>query len=408
MNVSTIRVKSFFDSQNSIYVCLALALSTALIGYAPSSISLSLFVLFSIRYFFLKRPSVKIATGLLFPVLIFFLFSFSVFWTVDLPQTKIGLGRMISLLIVPIIFIFLPKTPKNAYILFFSVINYSNVLYGIIFLVSALTNFIQTKALTVFTYHDLVSVLELNAIYVSLYFLTSFLYVLFIKEKSKAKWILIVFYAFMILLLSSKTLIFSMLVATLFWLVKQSLSTKHTVLIFVLLVLGLSLASIKLYDRIKFEAGTKLSDVFEKKEFGPVYIWTGTSLRLFYLRLLSEQINEDKIFWKGFGLFASKKNIIERHKKYKTYFGFHNFNYHNQYAQIFAECGIIGLILISLMLIFLIVKALSFKNYFWLFMSVSFCLIFLSESLLWRQRGLFLFIIFYCIIAKSNKNISQL
>lgn len=123
---------------------------------------------------------------------------------------------------------------------------------------------------------------------------------------------------------------------------------------------------------------------------------------MFYLRLLNEQINENQIFWKGFGLFASKKNIIKRHKKYNTYYTFHVNNYHNQYAQIFSEAGIFGLLMLLLMLFHMIKVALLSKNHFWLFISFSFALIFMTESLLWRQRGLFLFIILYCLLINTK------
>ena len=414
MNVYLQSHKVHLNSQEFLYVLLSLSISTIFLGYAPSSIALGLFVILSLRYILVvHKPKVKIAKALLLPIALYIVFAISLLWSVDVAQTMTGLGRMLAFLLLPITFVFLPKPSKKAYNVFFSIFNGFNLLYGLLFVFSATIKFIKTPSFNVFTYHELVSVLELNAIYVSIYFLTSFFYLLFKSKHTKVQRLKTLFLFTLIVLLSSKVIIFTTLVGLFFWLIKQPFATKQILIIGTLILILVSLASLRFYKRIKFETETKFSEVFKKEEFGPVYIWTGTSLRLFYLRLLKEQIVEDKILWKGFGLFASKQNIIKRHKKYNTYIDFHKFNYHNQYAQILAENGLFGLLIIFLMLLYLFKSAILLKNYFWFFLALSFTLLFFSESLLWRQRGLFLFVIMYCIIIKASnldkeKNITLL
>jgi O-antigen ligase len=165
-------------------------------------------------------------------------------------------------------------------------------------------------------------------------------------------------------------------------------------------------ASKKTLERILFEKETKVKEVWTENQFGQVYLWTGTSIRLLQLRILKEQIEEEQIFWKGFGLFASKDNIKKRHQEFNTYPGFHSYNYHNQYAQIFSETGIFGLGLLLSMLGVLFVGAINSKNFLFLMFSITATIVFFTESLLWRQSGLFLFIILYCLfnrISLENK-----
>lgn len=130
----------------------------------------------------------------------------------------------------------------------------------------------------------------------------------------------------------------------------QTLSKTKVILITLLGVLLLGIASISLKERFLFETESKLSEVLTKEEFGKVYLWTGSSITFLQLMIFKEQLEEESIFWKGFGLFASRENLKIRHLKFNSYFGFHDYNYHNQYAQVFAEIGILGLILICTML----------------------------------------------------------
>ena len=159
-----------------------------------------------------------------------------------------------------------------------------------------------------------------------------------------------------------------------------------------------------------FEKHTKFNEVLEKEEFGKVYYWTGSSIRLFQLRILKEQIEEENIILKGFGLFASKQNLEQRHKNYDTYFKFHYYNYHNQYAQTLSETGVLGLVILLSILICVWIRGIKSKNFLIIMFSLMMSFVFFTESVLWRQRGLFLFIIFYCLLIKTssqNKKINS-
>ena len=108
------------------------------------------------------------------------------------------------------------------------------------------------------------------------------------------------------------------------------------------------------------------------------------------------------IFLKGFGFNASKKKLLLKEEKYNLYKGYGSFNFHNQYVQNFAELGVFGLLLIVLMLAVSLKKSLNNKDFMHFSFTVLMISLFLTESFLWRQRGVVFFTIFYCIFNTMN------
>jgi O-antigen ligase len=405
MNVIS-KIKAFLDSREFLGYLIALILSTLLIGFAPSSIAVGVFVFFALRYSIIHKEKQTIDLKLVLPIALYLLFSLTLFWTVDDDQTKKGVDRTVVLLLIPIAFNFVPKFTLKSFNLILRLFTGANVLFGLFFLVSASIRYFRTSSLSAFTYHELVSDLNLNAIYVSVMFAISLFYVLSTKGKKIKDILKIIFFSILIILLSSKTILTVLILGCLVYLFYFKVSKVKLVAVIVIGALIFGFASKKTLERILFEKETKVKEVWTENQFGQVYLWTGTSIRLLQLRILKEQIEEEQIFWKGFGLFASKDNIKKRHQEFNTYPGFHSYNYHNQYAQIFSETGIFGLALLLSMLGVLFVGAINSKNFLFLMFSITATIVFFTESLLWRQSGLFLFIILYCLfnrISLENK-----
>ncbi|RLD27268.1 MAG: hypothetical protein DRI75_09980, partial [Bacteroidetes bacterium] len=88
---------------------IALVLSTLLIGFAPSSIALGVLSFFSLWYTIVSKRKIKLQFELLIPISIYVLFVLTLFWTINIDLTIKGLERTISLCVVPIIFLILPK-----------------------------------------------------------------------------------------------------------------------------------------------------------------------------------------------------------------------------------------------------------------------------------------------------------
>ena len=399
--IANSKIRSFINSQEFLAYLLALVLSTLFIGYAPSSIAMGIFISFAVRYAIIHKYRPKIDFRLVLPILLYLLFISTLFWTVNEKHTLSGLSQTIVLLLVPVAFIVIPKFTLKSFKIVLENFTRANVLLGLFFLTSAVVRYSKSYAMSDFTYHDLVSDLDLNAIYVSVVFVISLFYLLSKKGKTGIDISMIIFFSFFVLILSSKSVLFLLILGYIIYNISHKVSKKKLILG---LVLGLIIAGFgtkKTIERILFEKETKLSEAWTKSEFGQEYLWTGTSIRMLQLRILKEQIEEEAIFWKGFGLFASRDNVEKRHSQFNTFPVYHVYNYHNQYAQIMSETGIFGLALLLGMLAVLFVGALNTKNFLFLMFSITIPFVFFTESLLWRQIGLFIFIILYCLFNRT-------
>jgi len=403
MNVKK-NIKALIDSQEFLAYLISLVLSTFLLGYAINSIALGVFIFFSIRYYFIRRDKIKIEFTLVLPILLYLLFFLTIFWTANQSKTIIGLERTIALFLVPSAFIVIPKFSSENISIIFKYFTVSNLLLATFFLTASAIRYFKTNNLEVFRYHDLVSVLKLNAIYVSLIFSLSLFYLLSKTRKTLIDKFAFIYLLIFIVLLSSKTMLFILLVGFIIYIFLngiRQLSRIKLLLITITTLLIVGISSFTIVERIAFEKKVKFNEILTKEKFGKVYPWTGSSIRLLQLRILKEQIQEESILIKGFGLFASRDNIRLRHQKFNIYEGFHDYNYHNQYAQILSETGIFGLILLIAILLFSFINALKSREFLFLMFCFSFSLMFFTESLLWRQKGLFLFVILFCLFNRT-------
>lgn len=405
MNVLT-HIKSILNKQDFFAYLIILTVSLLFIGYAPSSIALGVFVFFSIRYCIITKALVKPSIAILLPIILYGLFVLTLLWTIDIQLTIKGLSRLASLIIIPGSFLIIPKFSLKNQRLVLKQFTNINAIYGLFFLIIATVNYIKTNNLSVFTYHELVSILELNAIYVSVFFAVSLFYLISKNTKTVLDKVFIIFFTTLIILLSSKMLVIILLISFLIYLFFfkgiNYFKRPKTIIIMLTICVIIGFISKGLIDRVLEEKTTNIEEVLTKEKFNKVYPWTGTSLRLFQGRILYEQIKEESIFWKGFGVFASRVNLKKRHLEYNTYQGFHHYNYHNQYLQVFSETGIFGLIILLVMLVNFFIKSIKTKDFLFIMFSILISMVFLTESFLWVQRGLIFFTIFYCLFVRTD------
>jgi O-antigen ligase len=83
--------------------------------------------------------------------------------------------------------------------------------------------------------------------------------------------------------------------------------------------------------------------------------------------------------------------------------GYQSMNFHNQYIQNFADLGVFGFLLM-LCILFINVKnsitSKDFVHFAFAFLMIS---LFLTESFLWRQRGVVFFTMLYCLFNSVTK-----
>jgi len=400
------KIKSVVNHHDFLYYLLALTLSTILVGYAPSSITLVIFCVFAIRHAIINKTKIKVNTFFCLSIFLYALCCVSYFWTANQALTLKGIGRLSVFFLVPTIFAIIPKFTIRSILIVLNGFTISNIILGVFFLIVATLNYFKSGDLTVFTYHDFVDVLDLNAIYVSVFYALSYFFLLSKKLKKQIDYFGLFFLGTCILLLSSKTTTAAFLLGNIIYFIFykgiSALKSTKAIVVLLITILVITITSHEVVNRILMEKTTNLEEVLNREKFNKVYPWTGTSIRLLQLRNLKGQIEKDDVFWKGFGLFASRENLRERHLAFNTYYGYHGYNYHNMYAQILAELGIFGLLVLLAILGLGFKKSIKTKSFLIFVFYFLMTMIFFTESFLWVHRGVFLFVIMNCIFHRTD------
>ncbi|WP_288982955.1 O-antigen ligase family protein [uncultured Flavobacterium sp.] len=414
------------NKQNKAFIPFLLLLITLPISMGLNNILLGIFVATS--FFYGRKISNKISLTLLFPMLLFLWMSLSYFWSIDEQRTLQAIPKEIAFLLIPIAFLFIPtfsNEQKSKIIKYYS---YAMTLYVVYYLVRAVVRFLITKDSSVFFYHGpdndtdtgLVPRL-LNAIHFSVYVAIAFFY-FFIKEHKTKIQQLVSFVLFsFVILLSSKNIILVfvllILVQVFFYSkIANRLRLRNLTILLIILVGILSFGKIKERFLIEFTSNSEKSlshnvkvnnevgvsnisiyEAWNNEKFTHNDFFPGTSFRVYQFRMFTEFLKEEPIFWKGFGLNASLNKLLEKEKQYNLYPGYGNFNFHNQYVQNFAELGLVGFLLLMVILFINTKIAFKSKDFIHIAFAILMISLFLTESFLWRQRGVLFFILFYCL-----------
>ncbi len=354
---------------------------------------------------------------------LFILSAASYFWSVDPERTLKAIPRNIYWLLLPALFAVLPiftKDIKQAVLKYYS---YSMVVYGVLYVIKAILKFIQTGNKEVFFYHELVTK-ELNAIHVSVYFALAFFYFYNLSLKKTIHWFSAAFLAILLFLLSSKLII---VVFILLFLINYFFFTKsaqklrmRNLLIFILLV-----GSILFFGKIKERFAVELqsnneksishtvlemqnqgihivsvNEAWNQEKFSPNDFFPGTAFRIYQARILKELLEEEAQWLTGFGLDGSYTKLEEKAMQYDIFLGndqlegYQKKNFHNQYLQLLADLGIFGFLILVFILVTLVKNAFSLKDFVPIAFTILMISLFLTESFLWRQRGIVFFTMF--------------
>ena len=387
--------------------------------------SISIGILFTTALFFLKKNNFKTETALLLPMLLYVLMVLSFFWSIDKFTTTKSLSKEICLLLIPLVFIFSNKILKQQKEKIIKYYSYSIVLFSIYFIVRAFIKYFSSDS-NVFFSHELVTK-ELNAVHYSIFVSFSLLYFI-TQETNTIKTVLIQLFliSFLILLQSKIVIITTVFLTSLYFFFYSKSANKMRLRNIVML--GIVFFSFLFFNRIKekieFEfqlnkdnnightvipkeiVGDRIismKEAWEKDKFEQTDFFSGASFRMYQFRIFLEIMNEENVFFQGLGLNASYKKIEEKGLKYNVYKGnettegYQKKNFHNQYIQVFAELGIVGFVLLLLILFINLKNALKNKDFVHIAFAILMISLFLTESFLWRQRGVVFFIVFYCL-----------
>lgn len=429
-------LKQEYNNHPSLLFVL-LALLCIPLGYAFNSVSLGLLIIITLINY--KKENINFDKYLIFPIALYLLMLLSFTWSIDKERTIAAISKELPLLLFPICFLLFrsfSEPEKHKIIKGFS---YGMVAFSLFYLIKAAIRFFISQDTSVFFYHELVTK-DVNAIHVSVYMAVPFFYFLVKPIKTKFDKLALAILFLMVFLLSSKNIVVVFLGLLGFYYLFFSKTAKKLRLrnLILTLVLLFSLPFIgKVKERFKQEYETimtdsSINDVISKGS-EKVYnvsikqAWTnetfkandffpGTAFRVYQFRIFIEFMQEEAIFWSGFGLDASYSKIEEKGVQYHLFLGDENqegyqkMNFHNQYIQTFAELGVFGFLLLLIMLALSIRNAIDSKNYLHIAFSVLMISLFFTESFLWRQRGITFFIVMYCILntkIKTEKTIAN-
>ena len=397
-------------------------------NFINSLIIAMFFLISSFKFRLNKEKNVSISLLIVFYILMII----SWLWSIDKALTLEALLKEIPLLIIPICFLLCKDIiilNKDKILKYYS---YSIVVLAVFFLIKAIYNYFLIKDLSVFFFHNLVTK-ELNAVHFSVFVTLALFYFLTKDLKKINDYILVVFLLIFLLLLSSKNIILSTILLSGIYFFYYSKSAnkmrlRNIIILGVVLLSVLSFSLIK--ERLIFEFKIKEESnightVINKKEIGSNIIsmkeawynekfnqtdyFSGSSFRVYQTRLFFEFLQENNIFWKGFGLNASYKKLEEKGIHYNVFQGnnqvegYQKKNFHNQYIQVFAELGVFGLLILVLILYVNLKKAIKHKDFIHIAFAVLMISLFLTESFLWRQRGVVFFTAFYCLFNYTKK-----
>ncbi|WP_181248518.1 O-antigen ligase family protein [Flavobacterium magnum] len=409
--------------RNPPFLFFILAVLSIPMPYAVNGIAVGLFALVTVIS--CKKSNIRIERSLVFPILLYLLMALSLVWSHDREATTRAISKVLPLLVLPVCFIIGPKyslNQKRKIMMFYS---YGILLYCIFYLLKALVTYFRTQDFSVFFYHNLVTE-DVNAIHVSIYAALAFFWFFTKNTKRLADKLAMFLMATFIVLLSSKNVIFVLVLLIIFYEIfyyKATQNIKWITLGLLVLLSATMLFSGKIRDRFLVEfrsnqqEGTLNTDfgpqgqvynvsikqAWEKEHFQQNEYFPGAAFRVYQFRIFTEMLAEDPIFFTGYGLNATDFRIEQKGLEHTIFSGnaenegYQKKNFHNQYVQLFAETGVFGFLLL-LVIVFLNLKnAFKTKDFVHISFAILMISLFLTESFLARQRGVVFFAAIYCL-----------
>lgn len=412
MNVG-INLNKFINNEKIYLWLISFVLISLPLAHIINSIFIIILFIFSSSFYLLNKKNIKLEFKpiILLFICIYILAVASLIWSININESLKGLTQKLSFLIIPIIFFLTPQFDTIKINEIFNNFSIAIVFYSIYCLFLGFILFFKTGNNEYLFYHSLSQPLDnINAIYMSMYTAFALLFFFIKKEKQNRDFLFLLILSVFLVLLSSKVIVILtllLIVLSIFLIKKGNSNKKLKIFLIVVFFLITILSSRNIINRFNTEfENTNASEIFTKKEFGQVYYWTGTSLRLFQNRVFFELIKEDKIILKGYGIDTSGSKLQEKYKQYNLYPGFYYYNFHNQYLQIFAELGILGLLMLLTVFYIGFKNSILKKDFFFFSFLVLVAILCFTESYLWRQRGMVFFIMILLLFSKNNYSIT--
>lgn len=325
------------------------------------------------------------------------------------------LEKKIPFLLIPLFFSVIDV--KNTLPKIMKLVAFGASLIGVLLLLFAGYQFIQSANSDVFYYHNLVCVVSGNAIYYSLFFCIALLFAfeLLITDKKRVYIIPITLLTVVILLLSSKLFTLLLVLIFMYYALIQVKTIAFKTSLILVFIFGFVFSFQKISERFKEIDRTNLLET--KQSINPATTFDGFSLRKELIALgleLKAEHSSQMFIGLGPGICQEKLNQKLIDKQFYTgenaqnKSGFYNYNFHNQYLQTLLETGWIGFIALVIMLLtpFLIIEKDHRRIVF--FINGLFLFGFLTESFLSRQMGIVSYLSFNSLFIAQHSTTIRL
>lgn len=408
-------------SKRLLVFLVSAVLITIPFGYAYNSVAIILFVLYS--FLSAKKCDFSFSTWLLLPMLLFLLIVVSLSWSIDFTRTLRAISREAALFFIPLAFCFNKQLIRMGGRKILKNLSVGMCFFGLYFLGRAVVRYSYGGNLNVFLYNEL-STPVITPVYLSSLFSMAFFYFISVKNKKVLDYAATVFVAVLIGLLLNKVIIIIDVFLAVVYIVFYSKLRKAIKLLFGLVIIALT-AGFAYYAKTngglpaEYISNTPeitalaveglplhsvtLKEAWCKPLFNENDYFNGTAFRVYQLRIFKEMLQENGVFFTGYGLSASLDKIEAKAKEHNVFEGgvlnqrYNRQNFHNQYVEAFADLGIIGFVLLLLILLLNLKNAVLSKDFIHIAFAILMIALLLTESFLWRQRGVVFFTVFYCL-----------
>lgn len=393
----------------------------AIIPWSNSLSTISLFTLGLLLILFYRREGIKIHYRAIFLICVLFLINVvASFFQPNMGENFLRVIGQFHLFVIPVLF-FLGKPPISKQ----DKVKIS-LTYAISTLIMACTNYIWAvfvaynqhqqfiKAISTVKYDVFsMALIHHHQLYMGMYlsFAAAILFYLFLRKpfdkKSFAYLFPFAITVVLIVVLSARMTFLTTICVIILLVFKKSfpplLKVGSFVGILILLVLAYSFNP-KLQRRINF-----IKDFSLEYNYHEDWAYQGLALRLMNWEC-SLLVARDNIFT-GVGIANVQESldVCYKEKKFDSILWFDKnlgakFNSHNMYLQTFVASGIFGFLLFLGSILVLFIIANKGKNELLLIFLFLFCFQGLTESLLYREKGVFFFAFFCSLLMIENKN----
>jgi len=367
----------------------------------------------------------RVNKGYWFWIGFFLLYAISYFYSADKAQAQFEIVQRLSFILLPLLVGAGTDIDRRRWVYILLAFVAGITMAGLGCMIKAAILWKQTGDTTHMFYHELVSGLDVNAVYMAWYVVFSLSALLLFRwddvfrgRRGILKWMVIMVQILFLILLSSRLLLVIFFVVTIPVYISALYRNLHLskgrvgiiMAGFVLIILGLVMTKNPVRQRFDDVLHNDFQHSFLKDYRNDAQNFNNLTLRVFVWRIGIENLNEHGLWWKGAGIGdvqALQNKKIEAYGINHMDEGNHpaptmyNMNLHNMYMQTVMALGIPGLI-VFLLLIFsplFVLTRMEDRRTFFIF-HIAACAFMLQESIFQTQAGIIYYTFFSVIFWK--------